>query len=215
MVKTYSSTFTGQFKALTFSGLSDVRLTNVSESDYVYWRSPPGKWSNTGNVSGVPGADGADGSDGADGKTILNGSGDPPFWTGQYGDFWINTTTNTISGPKTTGGWPSGVSLIGPEGTAGTDGSDGADFSLFTNVVNTNTTISTIGTVLLCRSGVNITLPPLAENFYCYVKNIETLDVVIAPSGSGELIDGRPTLNLSGQYDSAKLISDGTAWYIF
>ena len=42
------------------------------------------------------------------------------------GDFYINTTTNTIFGPKTSGTWGSGTSLIGPQGPQGNTGATGA-----------------------------------------------------------------------------------------
>jgi hypothetical protein len=38
------------------------------------------------------------------------------------GDFYINTATSTIFGPKAAGTWPSGVSIIGAPGANGADG---------------------------------------------------------------------------------------------
>lgn len=75
---------------------------------------------------GPPGATGAAGADGANGKSILNGASDPTS-QGVDGDFYINTTANTLFGPKTGGAWGSGISLVGPQGPAGADGADGAD----------------------------------------------------------------------------------------
>lgn len=57
------------------------------------------------------------GTAGANGKTILNGAVDPTT-EGVDGDFYINTVSNTIFGPKATT-WPAGVSLIGPAGAEG------------------------------------------------------------------------------------------------
>jgi hypothetical protein len=42
------------------------------------------------------------------------------------GDFYINTTTHTLFGPKASGAWPTGISLVGPAGAAGPTGSQGA-----------------------------------------------------------------------------------------
>jgi hypothetical protein len=42
------------------------------------------------------------------------------------GDFYINTTTNTLFGPKSGGAWPSGVSLVGPAGATGATGAQGS-----------------------------------------------------------------------------------------
>ena len=86
---------------------------------------------------------GGTGTDGTDGKTILNGSGTPSG--GNDGDFWIDTNTNKLYGPKANDTWDTSsfVSLVGADGTDGksvlngsgvpqsTDGVDG-DFWLET-----------------------------------------------------------------------------------
>lgn len=66
------------------------------------------------------------GTVGSDGKTILNGTV-APTTEGTDGDFYINTSTNFLYGPKASGTWPAGISLVGPAGTDGTDGVDGID----------------------------------------------------------------------------------------
>ncbi|VDH04214.1 beta strand repeat-containing protein [Bergeyella zoohelcum] len=58
---------------------------------------------------------------GANGKTILSGNSNPTN-QGTDGDFYINTTTNTLFGPKTGSNWGSGKSLIGPKGANGNNG---------------------------------------------------------------------------------------------
>ena len=63
---------------------------------------------------------------GADGKTILNGTAAPSSDTGAEGDFFLDTTNSMLYGPKTTSGWGSGVSLIGPTGATGATGLTGA-----------------------------------------------------------------------------------------
>ena len=77
-------------------------------------------------AAGADGADGADGAAGADGRTVLNGASDPTS-QGVDGDFYINTATNTIFGPKTAGAWSTGVSLVGADGADGAAGAAGAD----------------------------------------------------------------------------------------
>lgn len=67
--------------------------------------------------AGAAGVDGTDGTDGADGSTILSGSGAPAAGTGVDGDFYLDTATWTLYGPKASGAWPgSGTSLVGPAG---------------------------------------------------------------------------------------------------
>ena len=55
---------------------------------------------------------------GIDGTSVLNGSVDPAS-EGKLGDFYVNTASNTIFGPKTESGWGTGVSLVGPQGPMG------------------------------------------------------------------------------------------------
>jgi hypothetical protein len=95
----------------------------------------PGATGGTGS-QGPAGPAGADGQDGEDGRTLLSGTVDPTAGDGADGDFFINTATSTLFGPKAAGAWPAGVSLIGadgadgaqgPAGPAGADGQDGAD----------------------------------------------------------------------------------------
>lgn len=50
--------------------------------------------------------------------TVLNGSGVPSAGVGSDGDFYIDTLNKNIHGPKDTT-WPSGVSLVGPQGLSG------------------------------------------------------------------------------------------------
>jgi hypothetical protein len=59
---------------------------------------------------------------GIDGSTVRNGSGVPSSGLGNNGDFYIDTAASKIYGPKTSGAWGSGTSLIGPQGTTGVQG---------------------------------------------------------------------------------------------
>ena len=72
---------------------------------------------NPADLVGPQGPPGPEGPPGADGQTILNGIVDPTT-EGNDGDFYINTATETIFGPKTAGVWGAGTSLIGPPGTS-------------------------------------------------------------------------------------------------
>ncbi|MEJ2423885.1 MAG: hypothetical protein P8101_05400 [Candidatus Thiodiazotropha sp.] len=67
-------------------------------------------------ATGPAGPTGAAGAAGTDGNTVLSGSSDPTVGQGVDGDFYINTTTTTLFGPKASGAWPGGVSLIGGGG---------------------------------------------------------------------------------------------------
>jgi hypothetical protein len=75
--------------------------------------------------AGPIGPTGATGPTGPSGRTVLNGAGAPSAGTGADGDFYIDTTTALIYGPKASGAWPAGVSLIGPAGATGATGPAG------------------------------------------------------------------------------------------
>lgn len=64
----------------------------------------------------------ANGEKGADGKTVLNGAGTPDNATGKNGDFYLNTDTYRMHGPKAGGTWGNGYLLTGPPGPAGPAG---------------------------------------------------------------------------------------------
>ena len=55
----------------------------------------------------------------------MNGATAPNNNQGVNGDFFINTATNTIYGPKANGAWPAGVSLVGSQGPTGATGATG------------------------------------------------------------------------------------------
>lgn len=92
-------------------------------------------------ADGATGATGADGADGVDGKTILSGTTDPVS-QGNDGDFYLNTTSNVLFGPKLIT-WPAtGVSLVGPTGPTGATGPTGPAGTNGANAVVTATSTS-------------------------------------------------------------------------
>jgi hypothetical protein len=60
-------------------------------------------------------------------NTILNGKGAPKSSLGIDGDFYIDTRSLLLYGPKTKGKWPTPQSIQGPTGPAGSDGRNGND----------------------------------------------------------------------------------------
>lgn len=77
-------------------------------------------------IMGPQGPQGIQGIQGIPGNTVLYGSVDPLAGTGVDGNFYINTTTHFMFGPKALGAWPAGTSLIGPQGPQGIQGPPGA-----------------------------------------------------------------------------------------
>jgi hypothetical protein len=60
------------------------------------------------------------------GTSLLYGTGAPGSGLGVDGNFYLNTSTYVLYGPKASGAWPSGTSLIGPTGSPGSPGSPGS-----------------------------------------------------------------------------------------
>lgn len=79
-----------------------------------------------GPASTVPGPQGIQGIQGEPGNTVLYGDANPTAGQGVDGNFFINTTSHFIFGPKAGGAWPAGASLIGPQGPIGPAGAAAA-----------------------------------------------------------------------------------------
>ncbi len=99
---------------------------------YAIWSTAPAGPEGPEGPTGPPGPQGIQGPTGPQGPagptggaTVLSGTSDPNASVGVEGDFYINTTTVTIFGPKTGGAWNSGISLIGPAGSSGPAGTPG------------------------------------------------------------------------------------------
>jgi hypothetical protein len=80
----------------------------------------------TGPSGGPTGPTGPGGVTGPAGPGILSGNIPPTSDVGVNGQFYINTVTNVLFGPKTNGIWPAGVTCVGPTGPTGAAGTEGA-----------------------------------------------------------------------------------------
>ena len=69
-------------------------------------------------AAGTPGAAGAPGAPGPRGYSVLNGRGAPAAGVGVDGEFYIDTASTQIYGPKTSGIWGSPTNLTGPAAPA-------------------------------------------------------------------------------------------------
>jgi hypothetical protein len=76
---------------------------------------------------GMQGDNGVPGVQGDSGGTILSGASAPAGNFGNNGDYFLDTTTATLYGPKAGGAWSSsGLVLVGPKGDTGDTGEQGA-----------------------------------------------------------------------------------------
>lgn len=91
-------------------------------------------------ATGTTGAIGATGPAGTAGASFLSGAAAPDNAVGADGDFYLNTTSNILRGPKAAGAWPAtGVSLVGATGPSGPSGATG---TTGTNGTNGSTILS-------------------------------------------------------------------------
>ncbi|MDP4627001.1 MAG: collagen-like protein, partial [Schleiferiaceae bacterium] len=108
---------------------------------------------------------------------------------GALGDFYLNTASNTLFGPKTSGGWGSGVSLVGPAGAQGPQGTIGPQgpagpVGSANSVIWTETLPTVPDTNQLYYSFQN-------DGFYVYTKAAVTNSI---STNSGQPISGYPNL---------------------
>jgi hypothetical protein len=78
-------------------------------------------------------------------NTVLNGKGAPSKSIGIDGDFYIDTRSLLISGPKTKGKWPAARSLQGANGTNGVNGANGSDGKNGSDAKNISTASTVAG----------------------------------------------------------------------
>jgi hypothetical protein len=103
---------------------------------------------------GPVGATGPQGNPGTNGNTMLNGMTAPSAATGVNGDYYINSVTHELFGPKTNGVWPAGISLVGPVGPSGASGPTGATGPA--GLAGTNGTNGTNGLNALVKTTVEL-----------------------------------------------------------
>ncbi|MFZ2056622.1 MAG: pentapeptide repeat-containing protein [Acidimicrobiales bacterium] len=140
-------------------------------------------------ATGATGATGAQGPAGTNGNTVLNGASTPASGVGNNGDFYLDTATDTLYGPKASGTWPTtGTSLVGPQGTAGATGATGAQGAAGTKGTN-GTSVSTgtsapfnIGTCPTGNTYIDITN---GEVYSCSSgKWVNTGKSIMGPAGA-------------------------------
>lgn len=90
-----------------------------SSGDQLYGPKSGGSW---GSPAGLVGTTGPTGPTGAQ---VLNGGIPPLPGLGSTGDTYINTTLDTVYGPKTGGSWGAANGLVGTTGNTGATGTTG------------------------------------------------------------------------------------------
>ncbi|SDP48977.1 hypothetical protein SAMN05428975_1437 [Mucilaginibacter sp. OK268] len=107
--------------------------TYINTASGIFFKKSAGAWNQVFSMQTGPA--------GPRGNSVLNGAIDPIASTGQNGDFYYNTTTQYIFGPKSAGAWPAGIRLKGANGntilhgtTTPSNLTDGVDGDFYINV---------------------------------------------------------------------------------
>ncbi|QAR30304.1 hypothetical protein EQP59_02475 [Ornithobacterium rhinotracheale] len=120
IISAYPHRLDGMLVYNTATGTSGIGNVQVKPGFYYYENKSNslngGTWKAMGAGASIKGEDG---------KSLLSGTTAPNTSTGKVGDFYINTTTNQIYGPKTSSSWGSPTSLVGPQGPVGARGPQG------------------------------------------------------------------------------------------
>ncbi len=175
-----------------------------TSTNTIYGPKLAGAWPATGTVL-----------KGINGNTVLNGQKTPDDVNdGVDGDFYIETSTNTIYGPKLAGAWSKGTSLIGPVGLNGINGNTVLNGTGDPSVNNPGVTgdfyIDTQANTIYGPKGA--TIWPLTGTI---LKGTNGIGVDF--KGSFAAAPANPTIN-QAYYDTVKgqsFIFDGTAWQLF
>jgi len=155
-------------------------------------------------AAGSAGSTGATGSPGANGNSVLSGAGAPGAGVGSNGDFYINTSTNTIFGPKTAGAWGSGTSLIGPTGPTG---AGAMSYISAVSVTRSGNSPSSYTTIYSSGSTVAVGLScytQLSDSSWVYALSAK------APSGSTITGGGHLLANPQNNFYGIAGTADGT-----
>jgi len=139
---------------------------------------------------GTNGTNGPAGPTGANGNTVLNGTGVPSVVLGALGDFYIDTASTAIYGPKTGGGWGGGTSLVGSVANLAGDVS-GAPTSSVVGFVGGSTAADVHAAELLANAATNA----------------NTASAIVKRDGSGNFSAGSIAASLLGIGTTAPVAS--------
>ena len=176
-----------------------------TDTSQLYGPKAAGAW--PGSPVSLVGPQGGTGSPGANGNTILNGTTAPGAGLGANGDFYINTNTEELYGPKTAGAWGSPTSLVGPQGTAGASG---------TTVARLTADVTTSGTANAMTDITGLSFAVVSGQRY-YFRAIVYYTSAATTGGSRWSINGpAATMKYRSEYSlttTTKTYNDGLTGY--
>ena len=146
----------------------------------------------TQGAPGVAGEAGAQGAAGLAGNTLLNGEGVPAADLGKNGDFYLDLTSMSLYGPKTTAGWGSAIPVSGSQGEAGADGNANVITDTFTVANEDWGGRGDFSHIVQYSPGIGTSFPGMFFTRYNYSINQSVLDsgVVMVSYRSAPDFDG-------------------------
>ncbi|MDO3644718.1 hypothetical protein [Mucilaginibacter sp. L3T2-6] len=170
----------------------------------IFYKKSAGSWSQVFTMAtgpqGPQGVAGTNGTNGTNGNTILFGAINPSNTsTGVNGDFYINTSSYTLFGPKTAGVWGDAVSLLGTGLQAG-----GAAGQVLVKVDDTDYNTKWQDNSFANLSGAPADNPNLATALSAKQDN---LGFTPEDTANKNTANGYPGLDGSGKIASAQLPS--------
>ena len=129
------------------------------------------------------------------GNTLLNGTSVPATSTGNTGDFYINTSSNIIYGPKSaTTFWNLSTSIVGASGTSAAFNGTVATLSAL-SIYNTAQTGLIVSSTGFPSAYFNSTLPNVLSVYSNNVPLLLLNSTTTILSSNATVIGGNPTLN--------------------
>lgn len=133
-------------------------------------------------AQGPAGPTGPAGAPGAHGATLLTGEGSPTAQNGAEGDYYIDSESGQLYGPKASGSWALLMSLVGPTGAKGADGTVGPQgpIGLTGAKGETGATGAAGGlTAVYYRSSAEVTLSTVFRDASTITKSCDANEVAV------------------------------------
>lgn len=168
------------------------------------WNLAGGVWTEVGNYRG---------------RGVFSEARDPLAGDGENGDWWINSATLTIYGPKAAGVWPAGQALRGPQGIQGPAG--GPLSAVWADVQTINQSMALAGYDVIylgdTSAGALFWTVPTAvgkKGRQIYLENTGTAaHLLTVTPPPGEAIEGAASLDLDCGMGKT-IYSDGADWRV-
>lgn len=213
-IVTLNADLPGNIPPIENAGI-EVNRGSANANAALFWNETTNKWQISNNFAVV--STYVNIATNTDIEQISIGSNSYSVSIGEAANNWTNTSIASLSNYANTTFYTIANGEAGfSQANAAFAKANTVDFAVRT--VNSNYTLISTDRLVMSNAANAITLTlPLASTitgYYYQVKNINTGNITILPSGS-DTIDGFANLVIQFQYSTVGLISTGTNWVIF